>query len=190
MYMASEAAIAPAERIDSLILTIRGQRVMLDSDLARVYGVVTKRLKEQFRRNRERFPNDFAFQLTSQEFAILRSQFATSSLHGGHRYPPVAFTEHGAIMLASVLNSPIAVGASVAVVRAFVRLRELAMTHKELAKRLDELEKRMDGHDQSLKHVFDALRQIMAPPSRAIGFHVRHESSEASEIPPVRALKK
>lgn len=93
-------------------------------------------------------------------------------------------------MLASVLNSPIAVGASVAVVRAFVRLRELAMTHKELAKRLDELEKRMDGHDQSLKHVFDALRQIMAPPSRAIGFHVCHESSEASEIPPVRALKK
>ena len=190
MYMANEPAIAAVERIDSLILTIRGQRVMLDSDLARVYGVVTKRLKEQFRRNRERFPGDFAFQLTGQEFAILRSQFATSSLHGGHRYPPIAFTEHGAIMLASVLNSPIAVAASVAVVRAFVRLRELAMTRKELAKRLDELEKRMDGNDKSLKQVFAALRQIMSPPSRAIGFHVRYESSEKPEVPPMRALRK
>ena len=190
MYMASEPAIAPAERIDSLILTVRGQRVMLDSALARVYGILTKRLKEQFRRNRDRFPSDFAFQLTHQEFANLRSQFATSSLHGGLRYAPIAFTEHGAIMFATVLNSPIAVAASVAVVRAFVRLRELALTHKELTKRMDELETRMDGHDKSLKHVFDALRQIMAPPSRAIGFHVRHESSEASEVPPVRALRK
>jgi hypothetical protein len=190
MYMFSERAIAAVERIDSLILTIRGQRVMLDSNLARIYGVATMRLNEQFKRNRQRFPSDFAFQLTPHEFAILISQLAISRSHGGRRKLPFVFTEHGAIMLASVLNSPIAVAASVAVVRAFVRLRELAMTHKELAKRLDELEKRMDGHDKSLKHVCDALRQIMSPPSRAIGFHVRYESSGKSAVPPVKALRK
>ena len=190
MYMGNEPAIAAVERIDSLILTIRGQRVMLDSDLARIYGIATMRLNEQFKRNRKRFPSDFAFQLTPHEFAILISQFAISRSHGGRRKLPFVFTEHGAIMLASVLNSPVAVAASVAVVRAFVRLRELAMTHKELAKRLDESEKRMDGNDTSLKRVFAALRQIMSPPARAVGFHVRHESSVASEVPPVRALGK
>jgi len=188
--MGDQQNMIVAARIEDVIYVIREQRVMLDSDLARLYGVPLKRLNEQVRRNLERFPRDFAFQLERQEFANLKSQFATSSSHGGKRKLPFVFTEHGAIMLASVLNSPIAVAASVAVVRAFVRLRELAMTHKELAKRLDELEKRMDGNDKSLKQVFAALRQIMSPPARAIGFHVRHESSVASEVPPVKASRK
>ena len=110
---------------------------MLDADLARIYGVTTKRLNEQVKRNRDRFPEDFAFQLSPQECRILRSQFATSSsAHGGRRYRPYVFTEHGALMLASVLNTPVAVHASVRVVRAFVRLREMLGTQKELARKL------------------------------------------------------
>src|SRR5436190_17003436 len=111
--------------VEGAIHLVRGQRVMLDSDLAAIYGVTTKRLNEQLRRNRARFPSDFAFQLTREEFTNLKSQIATSSSHGGKRKLPWAFTEHGAIMLASVLNSPVAIDASVRVVRAFVRLREI-----------------------------------------------------------------
>ena len=107
--MANKLPAAAVEGIDSRILTVRGQRVMLDSDLAAIYGVETKRLLEQYKRNGGRFPEDFAFKVTAQEFAILRSQIATSSLHGGRRYLPVAFTEHGAIMMASVLNSTVAI---------------------------------------------------------------------------------
>jgi hypothetical protein len=162
------------QRIEEMIFLIRGQRVMLDLDLAKVYGVATKRLKEQFRRNVERFPNDFAFQLTNQELANLRSQFATSSLHGGHRYLPVAFTEHGALMLASVLNSPVAVEASVRVVRAFVLMREQLAAHKELAQKLSELESRVSGHDESIQNLFEAIRQLVEPPPpenrKQIGF--------------------
>src|SRR6266498_3022910 len=116
MFMANDQTAA-VERIEYLILTIRGQRVMLDSDLARIYCVSTIRLNEQFRRNRQRFPDDFAFQLTREELAHLRSQFAISSFHGGRRYQPWVFTEHGALMLAMVLKSPLAVAASVRVVR-------------------------------------------------------------------------
>src|SRR5262245_2336015 len=128
MFMANELADAGPVGIRSLILTIRGQRVMLDSDLAKLFGVPTKRLLEQFKRNRVRFPTDFAFQLEREELAILRSQIATSSFHGGRRYAPVAFTEHGAIMLATILNSPVAVDASVRIVRAFVYLRDRKST--------------------------------------------------------------
>src|ERR1017187_270228 len=156
--------VAPVQRIEEMIFLIRGQRVMLDLDLAKVYGVATKRLKEQFRRNVERFPNDFAFQLTNQELANLRSQIATSSLHGGHRYLPVAFTEHGALMLATVLNSQIAVEASVRVVRAFVLMREQLAAHKELAQKLSELETRVSGHDESIQNLFEAIRQLVEPP--------------------------
>jgi hypothetical protein len=150
---------------------------MLDFDLARIYGVTTKRLKEQFRRNAERFPGDFAFQLTDQELINLRSQFATSSLHGGHRYLPMAFTEHGALMLASVLNSPTAVEASVRVVRAFVLMREQLAAHKELARKLAALEQRVGGHDEAITNLFEAFRQLIEPPlpenRREIGFHIR-----------------
>jgi hypothetical protein len=134
---------------------------MLDSDLARIYGVTTKRLNEQVKRNLGRFPEDFMFQLTETEGEILRSQIATSRLGwGGRRFLPYAFTEHGTVMLASVLNSEIAVQASVQVVRAFIRLRQLLSSHVELAKKVDVLERKYDGQFRS---VFEAIRQLMAP---------------------------
>jgi len=169
--MASTSLI-PAERIEKAILIIRGQRVMLDEDLATLYGVTTKRLNQQVNRNIERFPQDFMFQLTFQEFTRLRLQFATAKTgRGGRRTPPYAFTEHGAVMLASVLNSPTAVQASIEVVRAFIRLRELLSSHVELARKLATLEKK---YDAQFKVVFDAIRQLMEPPQqkrRGIGFH-------------------
>ena len=157
---------------------------MLDADLAALYGVSAKRLNEQVRRNLERFPADFVFRLTNQELAILRAQFATSSSDarrlawGGRRYAPHAFTEHGAIMAAMVLNSPRATEVSVYVVRAFVQLRDTLVAHKELAKRLDELDARIERklvtHDQTIAGILDAIRALMAPPEsakrRRIGF--------------------
>jgi hypothetical protein len=154
------------------ILVIRGQRVLLDSDLAELYGVETKRLNEQVKRNAGRFPLDFMFNLTQEESDSLRSQFATSN-RGGRRYLPMAFTEHGAIMAASVLNSTRAIEMSVYVVRAFVQLRELLVDHKALADKLAELERRVTNHDNSLAEVMAAIRALMAqpnPPKRPIGF--------------------
>jgi hypothetical protein len=168
---------APVRRIEDMIYLIRGQRVMLDSDLAWIYGVQLKRLNEQVRRNQERFPQDFAFQLAPQEFTNLKSQFATSSLHGGKRKLPWGFTEHGALMLASVLKSPVAIEASVRVVRAFVLMREQLAAHKELAGKLADLEQRVGGHDAAIQDLFEAIRQLVEPPlpekRREIGFHVR-----------------
>lgn len=157
---------------------LRGKRVMLDADLADLYGVTTKRLNEQVGRNAERFPEDFAFKLAKQELAGLRSQIATSSgvtgTHGGRRYQPRVFTEHGAIMAASVLNSPRAIEVSVFVVRAFVKLRELAIAHKEIAQKLDDLERKVAGHDQAIAGLIKAIRELMNPPvpkkKRPIGF--------------------
>ena len=173
--MPKTSAIVPVERIESLILLMRGHKVMLDSDLAELYGVTTKRLNEQVKRNQERFPGDFMFQLTSEETNALRSQTATSKRErGGRRYRPYAFTEHGAIMAASVLNSHRAIEVSVYVVRAFVKLREMLRTHKELARKLAELEKRIEGHDEEIVALFEAIRQLMEPPekpSKRIGFH-------------------
>jgi phage regulator Rha-like protein len=163
-------AIVPVERIESRILLVRGHKVMLDSDLAELYGVQTKVLVQAVKRNVERFPADFMFRLSKQEFTNLRSQFVTSSQWGGRRYPPYAFTEHGAVMLASVLNSPVAVQASVEVVRAFIRLREILATHRQLARKLTELEQ---NYDEQFKAVFDAIRELMAPPKKErkqIGF--------------------
>ena len=132
--MTNRKVVVPIEGVERAILVVRGQKVILDADLAGLYGVSTKRLKEQVRRNKERFPADFMFLLDPQEVRNLRSQFATSSAAwGGTRYTPMAFTEHGAIMAASVLNTPRAVEASVYVVRAFVKIREMLSTHKELA---------------------------------------------------------
>jgi hypothetical protein len=176
--------------IESAIHLIRGQRVMLDSDLAMIYGVTTKRLNEQLKRNRLRFPPDFAFQLTVQEFrnlksriatSSLRSQFGTSSSHGGRRKLPLVFTEHGALMFASVLNGEIAVQASVRVVRAFVRLREMVAANAQLAAKLQELERRLDSHDEGIANLFAALKQLLEPSEptkrREMGFHVREKAA-------------
>jgi hypothetical protein len=166
--------------VESAIYLIRGQRVMLDSDLAAIYGTSTMRLNEQFKRNRKRFPDDFAFVLTREEFTNLISQNAISRSHGGRRSLPVAFTEHGAIMLASVLNSDVAVQASVRVVRAFVKLREMVAANAQLAAKLEELERRLDSHDEAIVDLFAALKCLVeapAPPKRReIGFHVRERS--------------
>ncbi len=174
----SESAM-PEERaiktVENAIRLLRGQRVMLDSDLARIYGTSTMRLNEQCRRNRKRFPIDFAFQLTREEFTSLISQNAISSSHGGRRKLPWVFTEHGAIMLASVLNTPVAIDASIRVVRAFVRLRAMISANAELAQKFAELERRLDAHDEQIAQLFAAIRQLLAPVSdkkREIGFHV------------------
>lgn len=172
----STPASIPVERIAGEILLLRGQRVLLDAELAALYGVTTKRLNEQVRRNRERFPEDFMFQLTAAEAAPLRSQNATLNPgRGQHRkYRPYAFTEHGAIMAATVLSSRQAVEMSVFVVRAFVRLRELLNSSKALTQKLAELEARLEGHDQTIAEIIDAIRQLMNPPvpekRRGIGF--------------------
>ncbi len=173
--MPKTTALVPLERIASRILLIRGHKVILDSDLAGLYGVTTKRLNEQVRRNKQRFPADFMFQLNSRENKALRSQLATSNrTRGGRRYRPYAFTEHGAIMVASVLNTRRAIEASLYVVRAFVKLSEMLATHKELASKLAELEERMEVHDEEILALFEAIRQLMEPPEkpgRPIGFH-------------------
>ena len=169
------------DHFDSAIYLIRGQRIMLDSDLAAIYGTTTKRLNEQLRRNRQRFPEDFAFRLKPGEVKRLRSQIATTKKgRGGRRTVPWAFTEHGAIMLASVLNSRIAVQASVRVVRAFVRLREMVAASRELAARLKELERRFDSHDEAIVELFAVLKRLLEPepkPRREIGFHVRERAA-------------
>ena len=168
---AAKAALAP-QALAGRILIVRGQRVMLDSDLAELYEVETRRLNEQVKRNASRFPADFMFQLTKDEFDNLKSQFATSSW-GGRRKLPLVFTEHGAIMAAAVLNSDRAVEMSVYVVRAFVQLRDLLSSHKALAQKLDQLERRVAHHDNSLAEIIDAIRALMAQPQsvkRPIGF--------------------
>ncbi|OGW59656.1 MAG: DNA-binding protein [Nitrospirae bacterium RIFCSPHIGHO2_02_FULL_42_12] len=164
--------IVPIEVIERKIYIIRGQKVMLDSDLAELYNITTKVLVQAVKRNLRRFPADFMFQLTNQEVAVLRSQFVTSSW-GGRRYVPYAFTEQGVAMLSSVLNSDRAVDVNIQIMRTFVKLREMIASHKDLAKRLDELEKK---YDVQFKMVFDAIRQLMTPPEpreKKIGFRVR-----------------
>lgn len=182
---------SPIVAVDALagrIHLVRGQRVMLDSDLAELYGVATKVFNQAIKRNSDRFPADFMFQLTADEHDSLRSQFVTlnadeplkpqiaalKASRGQHRkYLPYVFTEHGAIMAASVLNSPRAVEMSVFVVRAFVQLRELLSSHRELAKQLDKLERKLSTHDQAIAGLIDAIRQLTSVPakkSRPIGF--------------------
>jgi phage regulator Rha-like protein len=162
--------------VESRIFVLRQHKVILDSDLAELYGVTVKRLNQQVKRNRERFPADFMFQLTAAEQQALRLQNATSKeSRGGRRYRPYAFTEHGAIMGATVLNSERAVEMSVFVVRAFVRLREMLATNQQLAGKIDELEQRLDTHDASIQDLIEAIRELMAPASatgRKIGFEL------------------
>jgi phage regulator Rha-like protein len=155
-------------RIESLIISIRGQKVILDSNLAALYGVTTKRLNEQLKRNSDRFPDDFMFELTDQEYSYLRSQNATSRLHGGRRYPPKAFTEHGALMVANILNSTRAVEMSVFVIRAFVKMRETFIQNKRITSLLVDLEKklgaRLDTHEKAILHILQEMRKLTELP--------------------------
>jgi hypothetical protein len=180
MYMANGPAIS-SEEMAPMVHLVRGKRIMLDSDLARIYGVSTMRLNEQFKRNRERFPASFAFQLERQEFAGLISQIAiTKKGRGGRQNLPWVFTEHGAIMLACVLRSPIAVEASVRVVSAFVYLREQIASNTKLAQKFAELEKRINGHDESIANLFEAIRLLLGlekpTTQREIGFHIKERA--------------
>ena len=163
----------PIERIESRIFLARGQRVMLEADLAALYGVTVRRLNEQVRRNRDRFPKEFCFRLVPQELANLKSQNATSSW-GGKRKLPLAFTEHGALMAATVLTSPEAIKLSVFVIRAFVRMRESLVASRQVAAQLDPLERRVGTHDRAIRQIFDALRELTQPAEppkrRRIGF--------------------
>ncbi len=173
--MATKASLESVQRVEQAILHIRGHRVILDGDLAAFYGVPTKRLNEQVRRNLRRFPDDFMFRLTRDEAGSLRSQFATLKKgRGAHgKYHPLVFTEHGAIMAATVLSSERAIEASLLVVRAFVRLREILATHKDLARKLHELEAK---YDHRFTVVFDAIHKLMAPSPRRrrrMGFRVK-----------------
>jgi hypothetical protein len=166
-------SLIPADRIEKAILLIRGQKVMVDADLAELYGVETKSLVRAVKRNIERFPADFLLQVTAEEFEALRYHFGTSKSRGGRRYLPYAFTEQGVAMLSSVLRSPRAVQVNVEIMRAFVRLRRLLDSHAELSRKLNELEQKYDGQ---FRVVFDAIRQLMqpktkAPKPRPLGFH-------------------
>lgn len=169
-------ALIPAERIHRAILLIRGQKVMLDRDLAALYGVTTFNLNKAVKRNLQRFPADFMFQLTAEEAESMRFQFGISKGRGGTRYPPHAFTEQGVAMLSSVLRSERAIQVNVAIMRAFVGLRQTLAARKDLATKLAELERRIEKHDASIHTLFEAIRQLMAPPpetpKRQIGFQV------------------
>lgn len=166
----------PIERIENRILLVRGQKVLLDADLAALYGVETRTLNQAVKRNAERFPADFMFRLSARELEAWRSQVVMSNpgARMGLRRAPFAFTEHGALMAATVLNSPLAVETSLYVVRAFVRLRELLASNKELARRLDQLEKKLGSHDQAIAGLVNTIRSLLTPPEparkRRIGF--------------------
>ena len=162
--------------VESRILIFRHHRAILDSDLAELYGVTVKRLNQQVQRNQDRFPADFMFQLTAKEDQILRLQIATSrKKHGGRRYLPYAFTEHGPIMAATVLNSKRAIEMSVFVVRAFVRMREMLANNRQLAAKINELDRRLETHDTAIQELIDAIKELMAPAGaskRKIGFQL------------------
>jgi len=165
--------IVSIAKVTQTIRSIRGERVMLDVDLAELYGVETKVLLQAVKRNLERFPPDFMFQLTKQEFNDLRSQIVTSRW-GGRRYPPYAFSEHGVAMLSSVLRSPQAIAVNIEVVRAFVRMRKFSFANEELARKIDELDRRVSKHDKSIAEIIEVIRQLMTSPAqkdkRSIGF--------------------
>jgi len=170
------------KRVESRILSIRGCRVILDSDLAELYGVELRNLNQQVKRNAPRFPDDFVFQLTAEDAANLKSQnVISSSGHGGRRHLPYAFTEHGAIMAASVLNSQRAVEMSIFVVRAFVRMREALASNQQILSKLTELERQVEGHDVSIQELVEAIRGLMEPPpasGRKIGFSLAAAAHE------------
>jgi hypothetical protein len=174
-------AIIPTEQIERLIRLIRGHKVMLDTDLAVLYGVETRVLVQAVKRNSNRFPTDFMFQLSDEEANLLRSQIVISkNRRGGRRYLPYVFTEQGVAMLSSVLNSERAVEINIEIMRAFVRLREMILSNKDLARKLDALERKFESHDVHIRSLFEAIRQLMAPPEpnkRRIGFLVEEKAA-------------
>lgn len=166
------------EELEQVILLIRGQRVMLDRDLARLYAVETKALNRAVQRNLDRFPADFMLQLSADEYDSLRFQFGTLKRGQHSKYLPFVFTQEGVAMLSGVLRSPRAVQVNIAIMRAFVRLRETLSLHKELAHKLADLERKIEDHDENIRSLFDAIRQLMTPPEtprREIGFHVKED---------------
>lgn len=170
--------IIPVERVAQSIRWIRGQKVLLDSDLAALYGVTTGNLNKAVSRNRDRFPSDFMFQLSAEEAENLIFQIGRSKGRGGRRHRPYAFTEQGLAMLSSVLNSDRAIRVNIAIMRAFVKLRQMLETNRELGRKFSELEQRVGKHDEEIAAILEAIRQLMAPPERAkreIGFHVREK---------------
>jgi hypothetical protein len=174
--MSENPVVYDSAPIEQVILLLRGQKVILDRDLATLYGVPTKSLNRAVKRNLDRFPADFMIQLTAEEAAALRCQIGTLKRGQHFKYLPCAFTEQGVAMLSSVLRSPQAVQVNIAIMRAFVRLRETLSLHRDLAHKLAELERRIEGHDENIHNLFDAIRQLMAPPAsprRQIGFQVR-----------------
>ena len=179
----SKAAIILARRVDSKILILRGQRVILDADLAELYGVKARHLNQQVKRNARRFPLAFRFQVSQQELRILRSQNVISSAgHGGTRYRPYVFTEHGAIMAATVLNSERAIEMSVFVVLAFVRMRRAIAANRQILAKLAEMERRLESHDEDIQDLMNAIRELMEPPQpnrRRIGFEVPAASAKS-----------
>jgi phage regulator Rha-like protein len=183
------SALVFARKVDSKILILRDQKVILDADLAELYGVSVKRLNQQVQRNARRFPADFLFRLSRAEYKNLRLQIATSSSsHGGRRYLPQAFTEHGAIMAATVLNSKRAIEMSIFVVRAFVRMREALAANQQIESKLKELEQHLESHDGDIQQLVEAIRELMEPEpanSRRIGF----ETPSGSAKPQARTLK-
>jgi hypothetical protein len=175
----SESTV-PMQRIEKSIFLTRGQKVMVDSDLATLYGVPTRSLIQAVSRNQERFPSDFMFRLSQEEFDSLRSQIVISKGRGGRRYLPYVFTEQGVAMLSSVLRSQQAVLVNIAIMRAFVRLREMMATQKDFARKLEELEWRIGEHDEQIVTIFDAIRQLMTPPPvprKRIGFEVKEKKA-------------
>ena len=166
--------IASIEQISGRIYFIRGHRVMLDRDLAELYGVETKRLKEQVRRNIERFPDDFMFELTKNEFEILRSQFATSSW-GGLRYAPMAFTEHGVLMISSVLKNDKAVQVNILIMRVFIKFRAMLSAHKDLDRKIEEMERKYNNRFQIVFETLDQLINVKDKPKKKIGFTVKEK---------------
>ena len=168
--MSIKDSLIPLEYIEKRILLLRGEKVLLDADLAGLYGIETKVLVQAVKRQRDRFPDDFMFQLSVEEFADLRSQSVTSSGWGGRRYPPYAFTEQGVAMLSSVLNSPRAIRVNIEIMRAFVRLRRMIYSHRELAAKLAVLERK---YDSQFKAIFDLLKKLASPSGKErkpIGF--------------------
>ena len=176
----SKQALIPVEQIEHAILLLRGQKVMPDRDLAALYGVTTGNLNKAVRRNLDRFPTDFMFQLSSEEAAALSFQFGSLKRGYHFKYLPCAFTEQGVAMLSSVLRSKQAVQVNVAIMRAFVRLREALALHKDLARKLADLEQKIEGHDTAIHSLFEAIRQLMAPPvaepKPQIGFHIKEDA--------------
>ncbi len=178
--------LVPVESIVNKIVLLRGEKVLIDRDLAALYGVETKQLKRAVRRNINRFPEDFMFQLKKEEYQLLRSQFGTLKRGGHSKYPPMAFTEQGVAMLSSVLNSDRAIEVNIAIMRAFVHLRKMIDSHSELSRKLSDLERKLGHHDEHIQTIFEAIHQLMAPPdtpNKKIGFTIKEKQARYGNKP-------